>query len=55
MRDWFLLGSIVGLILGFVLGAILCENFYKQESAKRGFARYQETTGVWEWKESKDE
>ncbi len=25
----------------------------KGEAIKRGFARYNETTGAWEWKESK--
>lgn len=60
MKDWtdvplaFVLGILVGIgVMTFACCAIQGE--WQRDSIDRGFARYNETTGAWEWKEQPKE
>ena len=44
---------LFGIALGFFImaNAISATPDYKKQAIERGFAKYSETTGEWEWKE----
>lgn len=39
-----------GILFGFFLGIAIQDSFWKKLCIRKGFARYNETTGKWEWK-----
>lgn len=49
--DYFFMGIFIGFILGLIV-LVIPENYqWKNDAINRGFARYNEKTGNWEWKE----
>jgi len=50
------LGFLMGLILGGLIAVTVESGHladYKKEAIDRGFAKYHETTGQWQWKGAK--
>ena len=43
----------VVFFFGFVIGESNAELVYKKQAIERGFAEYNTTNGVWQWKEAK--
>lgn len=41
---------MLALLSGFMLGSIIQNSWWKKLCIRKGFARYNETTGEWEWK-----
>ena len=43
----------VAVVVGAIIGAALANTTRKADSVKRGYAGYSNTTGEWQWKESR--
>lgn len=47
----FLFLIATGVFVGWLGGTARTDEKWRKDAIKRGYARYNETTGAWEWKE----
>lgn len=45
------IGGVWVLVVGVLLGIVITKHVYRQEAIDRGFAIYNPTNGIWQWKE----
>lgn len=44
---------VVAAVVCVIVGAALANTAWKADSVRRGFAEYSNTTGEWQWKDSR--
>lgn len=48
-----IMGAVAGFMIGFFAASEIVSGNFHYQAIKRGFAEYNQTNGVWQWKGAK--